>query len=135
MGKLNVKNGTPVGNFHLCKNCDWSQYTTGYRESDVLVFCTNTSPSFRVPFTVHECSQFQDKSKPDWEQMEKLAIQIHPLRVSKKTKGFHVGLNPETNKPEPDEPEFEEPTEDVDELAGELELEDVDAVGEFALQS
>ena len=131
MGKLNVKNGTPVGHHHLCKSCTWGQFVTGYRESDVLVFCTNTGPNFRVPFTVHECSEFQDKSKPDWDQMEKLAIQIQPLRVSKKTKGFNIDLNPGTKTPDSDEPEFEDPLEDADEL----EPEYVDAVAEFGRRS
>jgi len=76
MGKLNVKNGTPVGNEHLCKSCSHALYVTGYRESDVLVICVLTDPSFRVPFVVHQCSDFLDKRKPDWEQMEKLAIEI-----------------------------------------------------------
>ena len=44
MGKLNVKNGTPVGNAHLCKRCEWGQFITGYRESDLLVICTHTTP-------------------------------------------------------------------------------------------
>jgi hypothetical protein len=90
MGKLKIQNGTPVGNEHLCKSCSSGQYTTGYRESEVLVFCTNTSPNFRVLFPVHECSGYYDKHKPDWEQMKKLAIDIDPRRISKKTKGFSV---------------------------------------------
>jgi hypothetical protein len=90
MGKLHVRNGTPVGNEHLCKGCSHALYVTGYRESDVLVFCVLTDPSFRVPFVVHQCSDFLDKRKPDWEQMEKLAIEIQPVRVSKKTRGFNL---------------------------------------------
>ncbi len=74
MGKLNVKNGTPVGNAHLCRNCTNGQFTTGYRESDVLVICTNSSPARIVPFPVHECTSIRDRNRPDWEQMEKLAI-------------------------------------------------------------
>ena len=81
MGKLNVKNGTPVGNEHLCKGCTNGQFTTGYRESDILVVCTNVYPSIRLPFVVHQCSDFQDRLRPDWEQMEKLAIQIQPVRI------------------------------------------------------
>lgn len=126
MGKLHVKNGTPVGNEHLCKSCSWGQFTTGYRESDVLAFCTNTSPNFRVPFAVHECSEFQNKSRPDWEQMEKLAIQISPVRVSKKTKGFSAADVFGTQKPEY-EPAVEEEDEEDE------EFEDVDAVSELVL--
>jgi hypothetical protein len=124
MSKLNVKSGTPVGNEHLCKSCSHALYVTGYRESDVLVFCVLTDPSFRVPFVVHQCSDFQDKQKPDWEQMEKLAIQIQPVRISKKTKGFNI---PDPVRPE--KPEYEPAVEEEDEE----EFENVDAVAECVL--
>jgi hypothetical protein len=88
MGKLNVKNGTPVGNTHLCKSCSWGQFMTGYRESDLLVICTNTSPNIAVPFTVCDCSEFNDKYRPNWEQMEKLALDVQPARLSTRTPGF-----------------------------------------------
>ncbi len=88
MGKLNVKNGTPVGNAHLCKRCEWGQFITGYRESDLLVICTHTTPNIAVPFTVFDCSEFSDKHKPTWEQMTKLAIEVNAVRVSRKTRGF-----------------------------------------------
>jgi hypothetical protein len=112
MGKLNVKNSTPVGNEHLCKSCTNGQFTTGYCESDILVVCTNVYPSIRLPFVVHQCSGFQDRLRPDWEQMEKFAIQIQPVRISKKTKGFNV-LDPLR----PDKPEYEPaiPEDDVEE--------------------
>lgn len=90
MGKVNVKNGTPVGNAHLCKSCTWSQIVSGYRESDLLVICTNVSPNLVVPFTVLDCSEFSDKLKPTWDQMTKLAIEVNPVRVSAKTRGFHA---------------------------------------------
>ena len=87
MSKLHVKNGTPVGNMPLCKNCSWGQFITGYRESDMLAICTATNPNIVLPFTVHECSGFQDKQRPDYEQMKKLAIDFQPLRISR-TAGF-----------------------------------------------
>ncbi len=88
MGKLNVKNGTPVGSAHLCRSCNWAQIMTGYRESDLMVICTNTSPNVVVPFTMLDCTEFSDKHRPNWEQMEKLAIEIQPVRISTKTAGF-----------------------------------------------
>jgi|ERR1700739_2699998 len=90
MGKLNVKNGTPVGNAHLCKSCNWGHVVAGYRESDLLVICTNTNPNIVVPFTVFDCSEFSDKRKPTREEMEKLAIAVDPVRVSAKTRGFYA---------------------------------------------
>lgn len=106
MGKLNVRNGTPVGNAHLCRGCSWGQFIVGYRESDVLAICTNTNPNVVLPFTVYECSSYADKHKPDWEQMKKLAIDIQPLRVSKKTRSFSVVAAvapPRTEEEEEDE--------------------------------
>lgn len=90
MSKLNVKNGTPVGNAHLCRSCTWAQMISGYRESDLLVICTNVSPNLVVPFVVLDCSAFSDKFKPTWDQMSKLAIEVDPVRVSTKTRGFHA---------------------------------------------
>ena len=125
MGKLNVKNGTPVGNDHLCKSCRNGQYVTGYRESDVLVRCCLSTPSIVLPFVVHECSDYYDKHKPDWKQMEKLAIEIQPIRVSKKTSGFDVATTLQPQKPEY-EPAVDGEEEDE-------EFENVDAVAELAL--
>jgi hypothetical protein len=88
MGKLNVKNGTPMGNDHLCRRCNWGQCMTGYRESDFVVICTNTNPNFKVPFTMLDCTEFNDRNRPDWQQMEKLALEVSPTRVSTRTAGF-----------------------------------------------
>jgi hypothetical protein len=88
MSRANVKNGTPIGSAHLCKSCTWGHVITGYRESDLLVMCTGTAPNIVVPFAVYECTGFNDKHKPTFEQMKKLAIPIQQLRMSHKTAGF-----------------------------------------------
>jgi hypothetical protein len=88
MGKLNIKNGTPVGSENLCLRCTWSQCMTGFRESDRLVICNKTNPNLEVPFVVLECTGFDDRFRPDWSQMQKLAIDIQPVRVSARTSGF-----------------------------------------------
>ncbi len=67
-----------------------ARFVSGYRESDLLVICTNVSPNLVVPFTVLDCSEFSDKFKPTWDQMTKLAIEVNPVRVSAKTRGFHA---------------------------------------------
>jgi hypothetical protein len=87
MGKLNVKDGTPVGSEHLCRSCINGQFTTGYRVSEVFVICTNVSPSRVVPFPVHECTDFHDRFRPSWDQMEKLALSFDETR-RKATPGF-----------------------------------------------
>ena len=108
MSKLNLKSGTPVGNTHLCRSCSWGQFVVGYRESDVLAICTNTNPNVVLPFTVYECSSYADKHKPDWNQMEKLAINIQPVRVSTKTRGFSAVEAPRPLKAEGDDEDDEE---------------------------
>jgi hypothetical protein len=87
MSKLKVMNGTPVGNEHLCRSCSNGQYTVGYRESDVLVICTNSNPARTIPFVVHECTQFWDRNRPDYDEMTKLALSFSEGR-RKRTPGF-----------------------------------------------
>jgi len=118
MGKLHVKNGTPVGSEHLCRSCSWGQYTTGYKESEVLVFCTNTNPNFRVTFPVYDCSEYYDRNRPDYDEMKKLAIDIAPIRVSKKTLGFVLPDAQEPEKPEYEPAVADEDFEKVDAVAG-----------------
>jgi len=108
MGKLKIKNGTPVGNQHLCMRCKLGQCMTGYRESDRLVICTNVYPNLVVPFTVLDCTNFIDKHRPDWRQMQKLAIKLGSVRISKKTTGFNtVTQNIPTVKPDTSDDENE----------------------------
>jgi len=87
---FNVKNGTPVGNAHLCRNCRNGQFTTGYRESEVMVICANSDQARLVPFVVHECTGFHDRNRPDWEQMDKLAINLDAEFMRKPTPGFRA---------------------------------------------
>ena len=74
MSLLTGKKATPLSNPHLCRNCAWGQFMTGYRDSDRLAICTNTSPNMVVPFAMLECTSFSDKNRPDYEQMKRLAI-------------------------------------------------------------
>jgi hypothetical protein len=87
MSKQKIKNGTPVGNAHLCRACTHGQFTTGYRETDVLVICTNSSPARLVPFPVHECTDYWDRNRPDYDQMHKLALNFSE-ELRKPVRGF-----------------------------------------------
>jgi hypothetical protein len=107
MGKLSVKNGTPVGNAPLCARCGWGQCMRGYRESDRLVICNKTSPDMVVSFTMLECTGFEDRHRPDWEQMRKLAINLRPVRISAKTAGFSAAITARP-APKPDEEQEDE---------------------------
>ena len=80
MGKTIVKNGTPVGNAHLCRSCTSGQFTVGYRESEVLVICTNSAPARLVPFPVYECTGYWDRNRPGYDEMNKLALDFSESR-------------------------------------------------------
>ncbi len=89
MGKINIRNGTPVGSASVCETCTWAHIIRGFRESEMLVFCECVNPNILVPFKVSECSAHSDKNRPNWEQMEKLAIDVRPA-ASMKPAGFRV---------------------------------------------
>ena len=42
-----------------------------------------------MPFIVRECSGYNDRAKPDWDQMEKFAINVAPISFAKKV-GFRT---------------------------------------------
>jgi hypothetical protein len=94
MSKMKIKDGTPVGNENLCLRCSWAQVMTGYRESDRLVICNKTSPDMIVPFVMLDCTGFDDKHRPSWQQMQKLAIRLPSPRVSARTRGFSAVVEP-----------------------------------------
>ena len=55
----------------------------------MMVVCQATYPEFPVPFVVRECTGYNDRNRPDWDQMEKLAIQVAPVSFAKKV-GFRA---------------------------------------------
>jgi hypothetical protein len=95
MGNLYVKGGTPKGSSSLCSACSWAHIITGYRESEMLVICTDVIPNVALPFKVHECTAYNDRNRPDWEQMEKLAIDVLPISSAKPV-GFKVRTSVKT---------------------------------------
>lgn len=100
MGKVNIKGEAPVGPAALCRTCSNAHILSGYRESEVMVVCTATYPDFPVPFVVRECSGYNDRNRPDWDQMEKLAIDIAPVSFAKKV-GFNTRRNERDAAPSP----------------------------------
>ena len=55
-----------------------------------MVFCDYASDLIRIPFKVKECSNYRDRTSPDWEQMEKLAIDLKPEVSLGKAAGFRL---------------------------------------------
>ena len=60
----------------------------GYRESEIIVMCTYASyeHALMIPFRVKSCSNYEDRTKPSWLQMQKLAIPVSD--VVRKPAGF-----------------------------------------------
>ena len=89
MSKQNVNDGTPIGNAHLCRTCQHGQFTTGYRETDLLVICASAEPSRLVPFPVHGCTAYWDRNRPSLSDMQKFALNFTRER-RKPVEGFKV---------------------------------------------
>ncbi len=89
MGKIHVRNGTPVGSSSLCESCSHAHIMRGYRESELLVYCDYTARPILVPFKLVQCSNHCDVNRPSWDQMEKLALDVQPVS-SAKPAGFKV---------------------------------------------
>jgi hypothetical protein len=90
MGKLPIKNGTPIGSVSLCKTCTSAQIMTGFRESELITICDSVHPNLVVPFNIYECTAYYDKNRPSWKQMQDLAIHIDPASTLKPV-GFKTG--------------------------------------------
>ncbi len=84
MGKIHVKNWTPVGTCSRCESCTNAHVIEGYRETEVIVYCMYSyDRPFLVPFKVRECSNYADKNRPTWEQMRDLALPILETSTAK----------------------------------------------------
>jgi len=79
-----VKNGTPAGEQSKCTSCTHAHILQGFRESEEIVYCAFVfNQLLQVPFKVRECSNYADRNRPTWEQMEELAIDILPTSSAK----------------------------------------------------
>ena len=73
----------------LCNACYWAHIQKGFRESEETVFCCFSK--FRsVPFKVADCTDFNNKTVPTREQMERIAL-IIPTKPARKRTGFNSG--------------------------------------------
>jgi hypothetical protein len=91
-----VKNGTPVGSDSQCGSCKFSLVMRGYRESEDVTYCDWLRRPILVPFQVRYCSRHVHKSRPSWDQMEELAIEIRPSATLKPA-GFVGGDDSESD--------------------------------------
>jgi hypothetical protein len=88
MGLLTGKKATALGNPHLCKSCAWGQFMTGYRDSERLAVCTNTSPNMVVPFAMLECSAFSERNRPEFGPAKEPPIDTGQGRLMSKASRF-----------------------------------------------
>jgi hypothetical protein len=73
MVTIKVKGGTPGEGTSICVTCNWGVARKGYRVTEEEVFCRIIEPNARVPFTVRECSTYQDRRLPSLYFMQKSA--------------------------------------------------------------
>lgn len=90
MGKINMKGGTPCAWMSLCSTCSWAHIAAGFRESELMVVCTDINPNVAMTFKVRECSGYLDRNRPDYDAMRKLAINIEPSSTLKPVAGFRT---------------------------------------------
>jgi hypothetical protein len=73
MSYRKIYGGTPVGNESRCDTCTQARIIQGYAESERIVLCDAAYPPIRVPFSVRQCSMYEDKRLPDFDDMEEIA--------------------------------------------------------------
>lgn len=76
MSRAYIKGGTPVGSESLCRTCTHAHIMIGYRESEMVTVCTDVHPNIVLPFKIYDCTGYQDKNHPSWQQMQDLAIDV-----------------------------------------------------------
>jgi hypothetical protein len=99
-----VYGGTPVGNESRCTTCVSARIIEGYAESERLVFCDAMYPTTRVPFNVRQCSMYEDKRLPDFEEMKEFAWEIRSKSAGAKA-GFVTRPDADPAKQEAAQPE------------------------------
>jgi|SRR5271166_4106871 len=87
MANLRIRNEAPVHGSR-CNTCTHAHIILGYRETETTVCCTYMCEPMIVPYKVRDCSNYTDKNRPTWEQMEDLALPVKP--AARKTPGFKV---------------------------------------------
>src|SRR5215470_2918949 len=69
---IRIKGGTPEEGASLCGSCSWGVVRSGFSATEVETFCRLIDPA-RVPFKVRECSSYEDRSRANLRDMERIA--------------------------------------------------------------
>lgn len=99
MNYRKVYGGTPVGTESRCDSCLYARIVQGYSESEQLSICDRAYPSLVIPFKVRECSDYINKHLPEFEQMERIALDLSWVKPSRPA-GFRYSADCHNGSPE-----------------------------------
>jgi len=107
MSLRKVYGGTPIGNESRCETCTHARIIRGYAESERIVICTGMYDPIRIPFKVMQCTDYEDRRLPDFDNMKEIAWQIRSKSAGS-VAGFvtvpeETGPHDRQNEAEPEE--------------------------------
>ena len=76
MSLRKVYGGTPVGNESRCDTCAHARIIQGYAESERIVLCTSLYDPIRIPFKVMQCTDYEDRRLPSYDELKEIAWHI-----------------------------------------------------------
>jgi hypothetical protein len=65
MFKLFIRGGIAHDRTSLCATCASAHIVTGYRESELVVICTEATPQIPIPFEVKECTEYSARDQAE----------------------------------------------------------------------
>ncbi len=63
MFKLFIRGGIAHGRTSLCATCASAHIVTGFRESEMVVICTEANPHIPIRFEVKECTEYSARNQ------------------------------------------------------------------------
>lgn len=76
MSLRKVYGGTPVGSESRCDTCAHARIIQGYAESERIVLCTSLFDPIRIPFKVMQCTDYEDRRLPSYDELKEIAWHI-----------------------------------------------------------
>ena len=63
MFKIFIRGGIAHGRTSLCATCASAHIVTGYRESEMVVICTEANPHVPIHFEVKDCTEYSARNQ------------------------------------------------------------------------
>jgi dTDP-4-dehydrorhamnose 3,5-epimerase-like enzyme len=63
MFKLFIRGGIAHGSTSLCATCVSAHIVTGYRDSEMVVICTESNPHIPIRFEVKDCTEYSARKQ------------------------------------------------------------------------